>query len=214
MSNSWYLENFPIDPDIIDCRNCLEHNPPTFDAENCVFCTAFDAHMTCNRAKECATFTSYLSDVSTVDEITEIVEYPSLGALFNLEKDIDKVKEQIKKKEEKKEEVKEDTEWKPQSQLDAKILDFNDTTIPAALRAMFDVLKGMEKRLTSIEEKMPANNTWKVKDFFKNRKKAIVTRKNRYKWKIKGKIRVTRIKAKAKKAGFGALFSPKEKKTT
>lgn len=214
MSNSWYINNFPIDLNLVDCRNCLEHKPPTLDAENCVMCTTMDAHMIVGKARECTSFTPYISDTSDVKEETPIEQeqlepedIQGLASFMALAKELDKQDQEEKKKSEVEEKI--EVEWKPQSLLDKK-MDFNNETMPAAMRVMFDVLKGMEKRLDTIEKKMPASNRWAMKEFFKKKKSKLVVLKNRYKWKVKGKIRRTKEKAKKKKTGLEALFSPKK----
>jgi hypothetical protein len=142
-------------------------------------------------------------DESPIEEET----IPDIASFLLLAEQIDDIQE-VKKEEEEKE------VWKAQSQLDSLAFGFDDKTIPAALRAMFDILKGMEKRLDSIEKKMPSTRTWKVKNFFSKRKKSAKSWMYSRKWRLIYKYRRFKTKAKSKKTGFEALFAPKETKTT
>lgn len=205
MSNSWYIQNFPISLELVDCRNCQKHRAPNLDAEDCVYCEVHDAHVLCNKAEDCSLFLSCLYDAPIKKEKT--LNIASFMALAGEIEEIQKVIEEEKKDEE-------PTVWKGQSQLDALAFGFDDKTVPAALRAMFDILKGMEKRLDRIEDKMPTTRTWKVKDFFIKRKKSAKSWMVRQKWKIIHKLRRLKTKAKSKKTGFAALFASKEEKTT
>lgn len=201
MSNSWYMQNFPISLELTDCRNCQKHRAPSLDTTECVYCEEIEAHVYTTKAEDCIAFLSCLDEAPIEKEVI-----PDIASFMLLAEQMGETQEVNK---EEAEETEEAAVWKGQSQLDAQAFGFDDKTVPAALRAMFDILKGMEKRLTKIEEKMPSNRTWKVKNFFGSRKDRLRTWKNRWKWKLIYRFRRFKTKAKSKKTGFAALFAPK-----
>ena len=220
MATQWYEKNFPIDPTLTDCRNCCEHMPPEL-ADDCVKCTLMDAHVLCNKALDCISFAPFITNLNIIEKTEEYideVEYPTLVKLLGLDQKFGDKKEIttiVEAKEEKKDESQPEKQemspdWKPQSQLDSKLTTFDYEATPAALRAMFDILKAMEKRLTKIEEKMPSKMLWEIKNFFSKRKKDLTAKKYKYKWKFKGKIRKIKEKVKKKKTKLKALFAPKK----
>jgi len=182
-------------------------------------CTLLDAHVLCNKALDCTSFARFITNLNITEKTEEHVdevEYPTLVKLLGLdqkfgdkneEKDV-KEKEETDEPQPERQEINPD--WKPLSQLDSKLSTFDYEATPAALRAMFDVLKAMEKRLTKIEEKMPSKILWEIKNVFNKHKKSLIAKKLKYKWKIKGKIRKIKEKVKKKRTGFEALFAPKK----
>jgi hypothetical protein len=189
--HTWYLDNFPADINLVDCRNCSQHMPPTTSQENCVFCDLLGHNVDVTHAEECVSFPTF-AFVKTHKNNESTCDYPSLTNFFpEIEAPI--------KIEEKKE-----TTWVPQSNLDSKVFGFNDSNIAAALRAMFDILEGISKRLDKIEEKMPSTKIWRMKSFLKKRYEVLGRKKRSYTFKKK---------TKKKEESLAALFGKKEEKS-
>lgn len=207
--NEWYRNNFPISPDILDCRNCCEHEPPEF-GENCVKCTLIDAHVLVSKAEECTSFSSWMpiAQPKLLAEPKRDEDYPNLQDFFSLAEQLSELDEVIV-------EEKQDAEWTPNSSLDAKVFGFNDENVSAALRAIFEILRGMSKRLESIEDKMPTTRRWKLKDFLKGKKEKFRLKRVSWKWKIIFKIRaIKKKKPKEPLKSLAALFKVESKNKT
>jgi len=218
--SQWYIENFPLsDIAAVNCLNCSNHSPPSFiDTDECVFCIPMDAHVLCSKALECTSFTPFITNLDAdiakkqkpTTDAASTNDIVSLAEFFGLAEEISEgLKELDVSAEQKKEKDESAAEWKPNSELSA--FDFNEEAVLAALRTMFDILKSIDKRLTKIEDKIPTTKNWKIKDYFKTKKKNISILKVKYKWRIKTKIRNAKSKANKKKTGFEALFSPSKK---
>jgi len=189
--------------------------PPAIGQDGCVKCVSIDAHVLPDKALECVSFLSYCTDAKAVKEAKSKEEQtqdivPEIAAFFELASalDDDEQDEPKKKVDDKK------VEWEPKSLLDDTIFDFNDETIAAALRAMFDLLSAINKRMNIIEKKMPSTTEWKIVSWFKRQKISMSIRKNRYKYKIKNKIKS--VEKNDNFTSLAALFgkSKKEDKKT
>ncbi len=180
-----HTDNLSINPTLIDCHNCSKHEPPKFlglhDEDECVFCNLLGHHVSTNSAEKCSSYPSFYfgpkpAELPPPPPEKELDEFPSLARLFDAE--CDEIESKIRMSEAKAEQIEEEKkEWVPQSNLDSKAFGFDDSNIAAGLRAIFDIMEGISKRLDEIEKKMPATKKHQTNSFLKKKKEEKMQRK-------------------------------------